>query len=134
MAMLCMFMVVATVHELSHVLFAAGRLKGMFLGFVRVSGRWFIDFLFFGVGFVVYPPRKLDCAVPQIAVPGALALLTLVGVMPSPWIGIGVALNLTLGVLDFSNLATMDRYRNVPWEKLKELTAKKLCGYIVWVR
>lgn len=133
-AMLWMLMFVAAIHELVHVVFAASRLRGAFIGFVRVSGRWFIDLLFFSVGFVVYPPRRLDCFVPQIAVPGVLALLMFVGAMPSPWVGIGSVLNLALGVLDLGNLTLMNRVRNVPWETLKEITAKKLYGYIIWFR
>lgn len=133
-SMLGMLLFVTVVHELSHAVFATGRLRGVFAGFVRVSGRWFIDFLFFSVGFVVYPPRKYDAVVPQFSVLAVLALLALVGVVPSLGVVVGVALNLALGVLDFRNLVLMDRFRDVPWEALKELTVRKLYGRIFWLR
>jgi len=132
--LLALFLFVIAVHELSHAVFAAGRLRGVFAGFVRVSGRWFIDFLFFSVGLVVYPPRKSDAVVPQFSVLAVLVLLMLVGVVPSLGVVAGVVLNLALGVLDFRNLVLMDRFRDLPWETLKELTARKLYGRIFWLR
>lgn len=133
-SMFGMLLFVTVVHELTHAVFAAGRLRGVFAGFVRVSGRWFIDFLFFSVGLVVYPPRKSDAVVPQFSVLAVLVLLMLVGVVPSLGVVAGVVLNLALGVLDFRNLVLMDRFRDLPWETLKELTARKLYGRIFWLR
>lgn len=113
---------VTVFHELGHLISCFKRVKGVFVGIMRMKGPV--------VGFVVHPLKILDILLPQVLVPVVLTLLFYTNILI---VVIGIVSNVCGGIWDFLLIKKLKELNEKNPDELMDRIRKDIIGIFVKV-